>query len=156
MRALGAWLLAVAAAGLFGAVLTAVAPEKSKKTVHFAAGILVILAALRPLNNFSELSLHTNLSAYETALSARLDAVRNTATAEAAAMVRTNAEQACVRGLAELGIRAAVVLTPAADGSRFIRAEITYETIPDADALVLATELVSGQTGVAAEDQIHR
>lgn len=156
MRVLGAWLLTLSAAGLLGAVLTAIAPEKSKKTVSFAAGMLVILAVLRPLNHLPELSMGTNLSAYETEISARLDAVRDTAAAEAAVMIRTNAEQACVRVLAEAGIPAEVVLTPATDGSRFIRAEITHETLPDADSLALAAEIVSTQTGVAAEDQIHR
>ena len=35
MRAVGSWLLALSAAGLLGSVLTAVAPEKNKKTVRF-------------------------------------------------------------------------------------------------------------------------
>ncbi len=156
MRAVGSWLLALSAAGLLGSVLTAVAPEKNKKTVRFAVGILVILSALRPLNNLSGLSLRSDLMAYEAELSARLDAVRDTAAAGAEAMICANAEQACEQVLAEAGIPAVVTLTPAADGSCFIRAEITYELLPDADTIALAAEAVTAQTGVAAEDQSHR
>ena len=156
MRALGSWLLALSAAGLLGAVLTAVAPEKQKKTVRFAAGILVILVVLQPLERLLGQSLTADLRAYEAGVSARLEAVRETAAAEAAAMIRVNAEAACAAALAEAGILAEVFLTPAADGSRFVQAEIVYETPPTADTIAAAAELVSAQTGVAPEDQIHR
>ncbi len=156
MRALGSWLLALSAAGLLGAVLAAVAPEKQKKTVRFATGILVILVVLQPLKHLSGQSVTADLWSYEAGVSARLESVREAAAAEAAAMIRVNAEQACAEALAEAGILAEVLLTPAADGSRFVCAEIVYETSPTDDTVAAAAELVSARTGVAPKDQIHR
>lgn len=156
MRALGSWLIALSAAGLLGALLTAITPEKHKKTIRFAAGILVILVVLQPLETLMGQSVTADLQAYEAGIGARLESVQEAAAAEAAAMIRANTEQACAAALAAVGIAAEVSLTPAADGSCFVRAEIVYETPPTDDTIASATEMIAAHTGVAPKDQIHR
>lgn len=156
MRALGSWLIALSAAGLLGALLTAITPEKHKKTMRFAAGILVIWVVLQPLETLMGKSVTAELLAYETGVGARMESVREAAAAEAAAMIRANTEQACAEALAAVGIAAEISLTPAADGSCFVRAEIVYETPPADDTIASAAEIIAAHTGVAPKDQIHR
>jgi len=156
VRALGSWLLSLAAVGLFGAVIAAVAPGKHQKTVRFAVGLAVILLVLRPLQNRWAVSLPAELAHYEAEVAGRLRAARGSAQTAAVEMVCAQTARSCELALEEIGILADVTLVPSADGARFLRAEISYEVWPDSDLCAEAAAVITAQTGVAAEDQIHR
>ena len=75
IQKLGVWLVGVAAAGLVGSVVTAVTPEKGRKTVEFACGLLVVFLILLPVRSLSGFSLPDVLADYEAALSQRIESV---------------------------------------------------------------------------------
>ncbi len=156
MRALGSWLLSLAAVGLLGAVVAAGAPGKHQRTVRFAVGLTGILLVLRPLQNLWEVSLPAELARYEAEAAGRLRAAQNSAKTAAAEMICAQTARSCELALEKIGILADVTLVPSADGARFLRAEISYEVWPEADLCTEAAAVITAQTGVAAEDQIHR
>ena len=57
MHRLGAWLSGIAAAGLIGAILTAIVPEKGRRFMRFATGLVMILLVLAPIRTLSGFSI---------------------------------------------------------------------------------------------------
>ena len=68
MHRLGAWLSGIAAAGLIGAILTAIVPEKGRRFMRFATGLVMILLVLAPIRTLSGFSISDQLALIESSL----------------------------------------------------------------------------------------
>lgn len=155
MQALGKWMLSLATVGLLGALLTAVAPERGKKTVRFACGVWMLILTLQPIRSLSGFSAKAVLSAYETVLAERLHQAEQTADHTATAMLVSNAQSWCEEVLCSAGVDAAVKLEYDAACGRFVGAEITYQAPPtEAERAAVAAQ-ITAQTGVVEAGQIH-
>ena len=156
MQALGRWMLSLATVGLLGALLTAVVPEKGRKTVRFAFGVWMIALTLQPIRSLSGFSAESMLVSYENALAERLRAAEQTADSGAAAMIVASAQAWCEESLRIDGVNAEVRLKYDMARDQFVGAEIVYQNEPgDAQRVAVAT-MIAAQTGVPETDQIHR
>ena len=74
MHRLGAWLSGIAAAGLIGAILTAIVPEKGRRFMRFATGLVMILLVLAPIRTLSGFSISDQLALIESSLHQHMEA----------------------------------------------------------------------------------
>ncbi len=158
IQKLGVWLVGIAAAGLVGSVVTAVTPEKGRKTVKFACGLLVVFLILLPVRSLSGFSLPDVLADYEAALSQRIESVGAGVEENAEAITVRTAEAFLNEKLAEMGILAEVSLKMGTDeaGRRILySASVSYELTPDEGEIRQAGEMIEAQTGIPLSRQRH-
>ena len=154
MRALGSWMLSLAACGVVCTLFFSLVPLRFKPYANLIGGLLTILVALQPLSRVSDLSFAGLLRTYESALSDRLRSAEAISAAAAEEMVLANAQVLCGQALAAMGIEAAVDLGRS-DGT-FSSATVTYHGVPDETAKAAVREWLAQQLGIAPEKQIHR
>ena len=159
MQKLGIWLVSIAAAGIAASVLAAVSPEKGRKTIKFAGGLIVIMLVLQPIRSLSGFSLPDLLSNYETALSQRLANVAVDVEEEAEAITVRTAEAFLNGKLEEMGVSAQITLQMGTDenGRRILySATVDYELPPDDGQIQSVGGMIEAQTGIPPSRQRHR
>ena len=156
MQTLGKWMLSLATVGLIGALLTAVVPERGRKTVRFAFGVWMLILTLQPIRSLSGFSAESALASYETVLAERLREAEQWADSGATAMIVANAQAWCEEILRADGVNATVRLEYDMTHGQFVGAEISYQTQPTEAQRAEVAARIAAQTGVAEADQIHR
>ena len=152
MHRLGAWLSGIAAAGLIGAILTAIVPEKGRRFMRFATGLVMILLVLAPIRTLSGFSISDQLASIESSLHQHMEAFAIRAADGAKSIAVRETEAFLQNELEKQGISARIRLYAAqtADG------EWVYESAAvQSDGMLTSTEAAAVQSLLESQTGIH-
>lgn len=152
MHRLGAWLSGIAAAGLIGSILTAIVPEKGRRFMRFAAGLVMILLVLAPIRTLSGFSVSDQLASIESSLHQHMEAFAIRAADGAKSIAVRETELYLQNELEKQGISARVRLHAAqtADG------EWIYESAAvQSDGMLTPAEAAAVQSMLESQTGIH-
>lgn len=159
MHRLGAWLSSIAAAGLIGSILTAIVPEKGRRFMRFAMGMVMILLVLSPIRTLSGFSVLEQLASIESTLYQHMDAFTASAVSSAKAIAVRETELFLQDELEKQGISASIRLHAAqtTDGEWVYESAVVQPSgilTPAEEAAVQS--LLTSQTGIHPERmQMH-
>lgn len=159
MQKLGAWFTGMAAAGLLTALLQTLIPEKGRKTLQLASGLIMILLILSPFRTSGAFSPAKLLEDFESQVSANISEFSSRSSSAAEQMTIRETEQFLCECLEADGIFVSITLktAEAESGTRVFHSAI----IRKQSALTPAEQetierLIEEQTGIPAERQSMR
>ena len=151
MHRLGAWLSGIAAAGLMGSILTAILPEKGRRFMRFATGLIMILLVLAPIRTLSGFSISEQLASIESSLYQHMEAFTASAVNGAKSIAVRETELFLQNELEKQGISASIRLRAAqtTDGEWVYESAVVQPSgilTPAEEAAVQS--LLTSQTGI--------
>lgn len=156
MQKLGAWFTSLAATGLLMALLQTLIPEKGRKALQLASGLIMILLILSPIRTSGAISPSKLLEDFENRVSANISEFSSRSASAAEQLAIRETEQFLCERLEADGIFVSITLKTAEDesGSRIFHSAIVRqqtELTPTEQAMI--ERLIEEQTGIPAERQ---
>lgn len=159
MQKLGAWFTSIAAVGLFVSLLQTLIPEKGKRTLHLASGLIMILLIFSPFRKSGNLSLSKLLEGFEKQVSSKISEFSSQSAVAAKKITIHEMEQFLCECLDAEGVSVSITLqtTESESGSCvFYSATIHTQTVLTAAEQERIQLLIEEQTGIPRERQYMR
>lgn len=159
MQKLGAWFTSIAAVGFFVSLLQTLIPEKGKRTLQLASGLIIILLIFSPFRTSGKLSLAKLLEDFENQVSSKISEFSSRSAVAAETITIHEMEQFLCECLDAEGVSVSITLqtTESESGSCvFYSAMIYPQTVLTPAEQDMIQHLIEEQTGIPVERQYMR